>query len=218
MGALGRAPHDQAPADPGRGRRPHLQRAGGQALVHDPLADHDLAAVGPLALRGGPPEGADPVGAHLGEQHGVAAERRVGVGHRRERVVVDRHQLGRVLPLGRGLGHDHGHRLADEAHPVAGQVVAGHLGLDHPRHRPEVDVGPGDHGHHAGHGPGVGDVDALDQRVGGRGPDEGGVDGAGQALVVEVGHVAAALGQQPRVLGPQDPVAEDAHGEPISRA
>ena len=99
VGVLGGAPHDQAAVDPGGGRGPHLQRAGGQPLVDDPLADDDLAGLGPLALGRRVAEGTEPVGAEGGEQHGLVVERLVEVGDRRQGLVVDRHHLGGVGAL-----------------------------------------------------------------------------------------------------------------------
>ena len=49
------------------------------------------------------------------------------VHHRRQRRVVHVHQVRRVACGGEGLGHDHGHRLADMAHAAHGQHRVGRI-------------------------------------------------------------------------------------------
>ena len=53
------------------------------------------------------------------------SERRPGVDHGRQRLVLDRDQFGGVLGGGSGLGDDHRDRLADMHHPLGGERRAG---------------------------------------------------------------------------------------------
>ena len=113
----------------------------------------------------------------------VEHDRRAGlggfarVGHGRQGVDVEHDRFGRVLGLGQGLGHDEGHRIADEAHLVGGQrmarrrlhrraVAVGHRDqrLERPVAR-RVQVGAGPHAQHARHLLRVLDIDALEHAM-----------------------------------------------------
>ena len=104
-----------------RARRPGpaLERCGRDPLVHETGPDHDVRlAVG----GGGRPVPASwsqhHVGPGLGEKKDLIATAASGVDDRRQRLVVDLHQGGRVRTGARGLRHDRHHGLADEADPI----------------------------------------------------------------------------------------------------
>ena len=153
------------------------------------------------------------VGARLLEQQHLVRRGGAQVDHRRQRVVVDLDQVGGVLPLVGLLGQHGGHRLADEAHLVGGQpgpdhAVGGHreqLGRD------QVDVGAGEHGHHAGRPSGLLDVHGGDPRVREWGPDQRQVQRTGQPIVGQVIGVGGAPREEHRVLVADYARAHDAH-------
>ena len=96
-------------------------------------------------------------------------ERLGGVGHGRQRVVVDLDQLGRVLGLEPGLGHDEGHVVAHIVDLVLAQdrvLRVGAVGAVAVLHRDEAGqariahVGRGVDRQHAGGGLGGTQVDA----------------------------------------------------------
>jgi hypothetical protein len=217
MGVLRRAPHVQAPVDPRRRGRPHLQRAGGHPWVDQALADHDLAVaqrIGPIAS--GRAELAHQVGPHLREQPDLAGQGRHRIDQRRQRLILDGDDLGRVLALLGPLGEHDRHGLADEAHPVAREVGPDHGRVEPARDRRQVDVGADDHVHDAGAGAGRLDVDGQQPRVGHARPHVGSVDGTCEAAIPDVGAVGAAVGEQARILHPEHAAAEDPH-QPLSR-
>ncbi len=95
----------------------------------------------------------------------VRAHRGLGVDHHRQRIVVNGHQVGRILGLGTASGHDHGHRLPGVTHDLLSQRVLGRGTLANPetrvqsrwrctgnRHRlhPVTQVGKTKHPGHAG--------------------------------------------------------------------
>jgi hypothetical protein len=154
LGVLGGAPQgDPAVLAPHRGRGPGLQRGRGQPLVDDLLGDHDLAAVEEVrveVLLVVEPVGG--VGAGVLEHQHLVGEGVAQVDHRRQRVVIDLHQLGGVLALVRVLGEHGGHRLPDEPHLAGRQPRPGH-GVRYGREqlgRGQIDLVGGHDVHDAG--------------------------------------------------------------------
>ena len=129
----------------------------------------------------------------------------VAIGY--ERFVVDGHEFDRVL---RGVTRSRDHHrdsVAHEAYPVDSQrivhgvVEAGEGEQADERIGERRDVGPREHGHHAGHTPSGFDVHAADERVR--------VGAARERCVQHVGHcdvvdVASHAREEPRVLDPPD--------------
>ena len=217
LGALVRDPRRQpAVVAPHGGGRARLHRRGRDTLVDDGAGDDHVAAIEQIRVeRGGVAERGGDVRAGIGEQHGRVA---VGGGlvqpdHRRQRVVVDVHQLHGVLALVPVLGDHHGHRLPHEPDHIPGQERLAHLPVDHAghrrrQHREAGQVGAGERGDHTGCLPRGADVDGADPRVRDRGPDEEHVTGPGELDVVGVDGTGR---QETRVLRPPDPGTENAH-------
>ncbi len=216
--ALGNAQHhgQEEPRDVrdlGRGPQRHLlagRVAEERAGLHE-RRDQPLLPVLPLEQD---PVGAGlrdrlvdrPAGARLGrvelpERGLVRAEVRMGengvrgclleVERRGQLFVVDVHQLGGVLGLRGGPGHDHGHHLAGERHPVdcyRRPVRCLLVGRDRPRGGYAAllvgDVGPGDHRDDVGSRLRRGGVDARDAGVRERAAHHGEVQHAGRLQVV----------------------------------
>ena len=124
-------------------------------------------------------------GEGIPELRRAAADRVAGGGHRRKRLPVDAHPLGRVGGEGRGLGDHHRHRLARVARPVGGQRrvrrdedrrvlgagegvlvrVGRHRAMGDVREAVGRRVPSGQHREHARHGKRVGKIDPSDPRV-----------------------------------------------------
>jgi hypothetical protein len=139
---------------------------------------------------------------------------------RAEDFVVDHHALGRVLGRVAVGGHDHGDRLADVVHLVAGQRVLGagvrEIGVrDQQRQRvgqPPGQVVPGVDRHQALDVEGARHVDAADAGVCVGAADEG----DRQRVVAGVVEEAARAPEQALILPALDRLAEPAggHGGP----
>ncbi len=145
------------------------------------------------------------------------------VRHRGQRRVGDIDQFGCIERRRRRLGQHHRHRLADMAHPPAGQRPA--RGLCHLRavgetqppqaaHRPDIvrrHVGAREHRRHAGQRPRRRRAAALDPRMGMRRAHEHGVQRARQR---EIGNEPPLTAQQPVVLLAQQRRADAGEGRP----
>ena len=131
------------------------------------------------------------------------SERRPGVDHGRQRLILDRDQFAGVLGGGSGLGDHHGDRLADMHRPLAGErgPVRQDQGLAAapgerrvaPEARDPRHVLCSEHAKHAGRAAGGGRVDADNSRKGMRRTDEIGV---GLARFGDIGRVAALSAHQ----------------------
>ncbi len=165
----------------------------------------------------------DVVGAllpHRGAPHRVRRR-----GHRGKRLVVDLQQLGCVLGLGEGVGHDHRDRIPDVARALTRQAVVGRrphrravgpLALEGHLHRAKLgDVGAGEDGQHAGRAPRAGGVDGHDPRVGVDRAHDHGVCLAGQVHVVVK---APSAPHEADVLEPLDRLADSelSHGPVVT--
>ncbi len=118
--------------------------------------------------------------------------------HRRERFVVDLHQLGRIACLGERLGDDERDPVADEAHllgiehglegamPLGGAEVLRHQMRGEAAELFCCGVGAGEHTKHAGSRLGLGYVDADDAGMRVRGEHDGAMAKAGQADVIDI--------------------------------
>ena len=145
------------------------------------------------------------VGAPLGiEQRCVGGEGPCGIDDRRERLQVELDQLQRVFGHGPAHRDDRGHRFTREAHAVRRQdrplerLHARHLEeVAHPLRTRGVEVGLRVHAHDARQRRRHGGVDAPDHRVRGGAAQERDMM---QAVDVVVGEIAAAPGEEPRVL------------------
>ena len=230
-------------AERGRHRSPvHVRRLGrdvhGERLTavvpvgdnRPPLQRHPSVAVGSIGSRHhqvGRGEGIVHVTGveHPADQHvvwrgivdgsdaGAVGCDRVDVGG--ELVVVDRHQLRRVLSHVPVDGHHHRHRLTLEADLVGGQEWLG--GLDvawqrrggGERQAGQVGVDAGGDRQNPIERLGLGSVDRSDATVGDRAPYERCVNETVQA---DVGHEPAAAGEEPGVFLADDPFTERAAG------
>ncbi len=172
---------------------------------------------------------AEVAGAVVVELRRSGRDRVVGLHHHRQRTAAHHHQLGRRQRLFQGLGHHHGHCLADVAHAIDGQrhVAPVETGLAAKPRRGGVDrvggdgvvlhrgvavgeiVGAGQHRDHAGRRGGGRDVYRLEVGVGLVRAHEGGVGRAGDGDVVGV---APAPGDEPQILEPRDRLADQPAG------
>ena len=157
------------------------------------------------------------VGAGFVDLRSAGFQRRRGVHHRRQHVVVDVHRGGCILGLSPGFGDDRQNGLADEAHaPDRQRRVRAHfhrrpiLGMDHPAAN---DVGDAagcqflagmdrDHPRHLRRRSGV---DRLDRGVGVRRADEDRMRGVGRQHVVGI---PAGAGDEALVLLAKDAGAD----------
>jgi hypothetical protein len=154
---------------------------------------HRVRRVGKGGFRLAIAEGvvADDVAAHAFVQDGL-----VDGGDGFEFGIAGNDQVGRVLGEIAGIGHHHGHRLADVAHAVHGQRPHLHrrLDADHERFGPVADIKPREDGAHAWRGGGAAGVDAVQDGVCMRGAHHHGLQGAG--LDADIVAVLAAADQQ----------------------
>ena len=156
-------------------------------------------------------------------RHLVGNDRRAGRpgclarGDGRQRLVVDRDQLGRIERLGVGLRDDERHRLAGKTHLAVGEQRLGcederlaglHVGFGIGAQRPQPiarRVGRRQDGQHARRAPGGLDVDGVKPRMGMRRAQD---DGMGQPFETEVVEIAAAAGDEARILPPPGRIAD----------
>ena len=138
---------------------------------------------------------------------------RFQVDHGRQRLVVDDHQLGGVRPCP-GSRPPPRRRARPRSGPGPGQQRAPISRLACPGSGRRSTSGPattattpGAAAHRTRR--------AVTSGVRHGGAHVGGVHCPCEAGIVQVGYVAAALGQQARVLDAADPVAQDAHGAPL---
>ena len=134
----------------------------------------------------------------------------------RQRLVLDLDERGGVLGGGAALGGERHDRLADVAHALQRErehgaglhalVVEEHaaVGLAEPR-----GIFPGEHAGDAGRAPGGVERDARQARVSVRAAHERDVDHARQREIV---HVAAAAGEQARIVAAFDARSDVRHG------
>ena len=224
-----------------QGARLHRDR--GDPLVDEvPASDmvgagEDAVDLAPIVARRigrrGPVEGeiAGGRGPDLGAGGGAP-----GVHDRRQRIIIDRHAVGRIERGGRGFGNDQRHRLADMEDAFDGERRTErrdrlHAVAPRQRHRSghgaEIGCGKiarGDHRHHAGHGQRRGAVDGPDDGMGMGRTHE---NACRRAVREDVVGVAAAAPQQGIVFdapGPAVPilvprrrVLEHARGTPLAQ-
>ena len=124
------------------------------------------------------------------------------VDHRGPWLVLDGDELARILGERPALGDDEHHRVADEAHDVAGEGA----GAERARVQRFVvgggrEIVEGVHREDAGHACGLGGVETRDRRARVRAPHERDVQHAGKDDVVGV---APAPGEETRVFLPRD--------------
>ena len=123
---LRREPERQPPVVPHDGRtRPRLERARGQPLADEAAGDHDVAAVEQRLVALHRVARAD-VGARLGIEQHVPLERRAGIDHDGERVVVHGDELGGVDTRGARLADDDRDDVAHEADGAVGKERSPH--------------------------------------------------------------------------------------------
>ena len=201
---LDRGPHVQqvAGAVPPGHHAERLQRHGGVAVPAAADA-HRTGRARPVAVHVTPAELAvrHDVGAVVGmHQRRVVACGHLRVDHRRQRLVVDRDELGAVFGDGPRRRHDGGHPLAG----VPGRVD----GEGPPLHGRDVQVLPqrigvlgqlraGQHGHHAVQFQRLRRIDAGDAGVRIGAGDQADVQRAGRR---DVGDEPAAAGDEPAIL------------------
>ena len=144
-------------------------------------------------------------------------DRGFGIGHRRQRLVIDDDALGGVLGRGNALGNHEGDRGADVTHPIGRQHmmrrdrdrgavavvqhdigrVAGSGEVRNARETVGAGVLPGQDREHAGHGARFGNIDGSDQRMRVRGAQHRAI---GLVRKIEIVAVAAAPGQEAQIL------------------
>ena len=220
VGHLGRAPH----GEPVAGRRrlgqdaPRLHRDSRVARHADPRLDaHGRAVQEAIGIADpGLERHAHVVAPGLVDQGRSGRQTVLHVRDRRQDLVLDLHQLERVLggvPVGR---HHHGHRLADVAHLVRGERELGRRlqpeadtllerrrGNPGDRERPEHprQVFVGEARDDGGMRPRTLRPDPEDPRVRVGAPEDGGVETSRHAEIVEV---PGRSGEEPRVLPAAD--------------
>ena len=125
------------------------------------------------------------------------------VGDDRQRLVVDLHQVERVLGQVAALGDHEGHRLADVADLLSrerrlqARDGAGAVSEARGDAADGAEIVAGDHGDHAGQRERRLGADLPQARVGVRRSQDGGVQHPGQA---EVGRILAAPREEPWIL------------------
>ena len=138
---LGRQPDGQPAVVAELGdRRPRLDRAGREPLALVRARDDHIAAVEQLRvgiLRRNVDAG---VGTDVLEQQHLVAQRLAQVGHDRQRLVLDHHQLGGVVGALAGLAQHDGDDVADEPHLLRREERPEDLGRDLDERRRRVDV------------------------------------------------------------------------------
>ena len=151
----------------------------------------------------------------LVELRGARLDRLLRIDDRRERLPVDRDGLDGVVGLGLGLGDDRGDAFAGPLDVVRGEdprrvdvVLDARAAAGRPGHRQRVvrDVGADEDRDHARHRLGGARVDRADVGVRVRAAQDGHV---GHRLELDVVEVAAFAGDEARVLGPLDGLADD---------
>ena len=188
---------------PARRDRARLHRHAGAAMQMEVLAQHhgrtrELA--GRIADALGESRRHVAAGMHAGP---VGAESVIERSDRRQRFVVDTERAERVFGLSGGLGNDERDRLTRVRDDVLGQDLGtgrrDEARVRHEQRQPPErrDVGGHQHVDHARLPARFGRIDADDARVGMRAPVDRDVK---QARVRHVVDVAAAPGDQPRVL------------------
>jgi hypothetical protein len=214
---LGAHPHGHPPVVGGLGQ--HASRLEGHR--RHPLVD--IAAphhhLGPCeGVRVGAGHVDHDVRAVLGEEkRSTGPGGLLGGDDDRQLLQVDGDQLGGVHRRGVALGHDDGHRLADEADPVDGQAGPAEVGAGAVRRRGvlvqagEGEVGGGPDAEDAACPLRLGGVDTGQSGAGRRRADEVGVQ---PTFRRQVGDEAGLAVQQGGVLATGDGVAEDADRHP----
>ena len=159
----------------------------------------------------------DVVGNMLEQLRRAGADRVLGVGHRRQRVVFDLDRLGGIARRGQGLGDDQRHRLADVAHLAERQhrprrIVPRLAVAAHERHRAgHVAETVGAHvlsrsdEQHARHAPRRSRIDAFDMRMRHRRAQHESLRHPRQHHVVGI---AALPGDEPQILMPPHGLAD----------
>ena len=212
---LGRHPHGQGALLPVEGGQdaPHLERDGGvPAGLHRHL-DHPVGlGEGRVHVAGAEGGTEAQVRAELlVHERAAVGQRRHRIEHRRQLLVVDDDELGRVLRGGPARGGDEDDRLADVPDDAGGQ--RGLQSRDHPRPGEQSpppgavrrEVLGGEHGHDLRRRQRGGGVDVRDPPGGDRRPHERDV------RLARLGHVvdeASAPDQQRRVLAAPDPLPD----------
>ena len=208
-----------------RGPQRHRWLAGGRAgdgesaiglhrhrrhpLVDEPCPHGDLGALERAAIGGHIVDADREVGAvGLEQDRRVGLQRRLGIDHRGERLVVDGDGVGGVHGLRPGLRHHHRHRLADETDPADGEQRPGeHLGTVFDRgHAQPAHVPGGEHAGDTRHRAGVVRIDRPDERVCHRGPDEHPVQ---RPLAGDIVQVPGRPGEQRAILAAEHGAAQD---------
>ncbi len=198
------------------GAHPRLERARGHPLAHEAAGDHDVAAV---------EQGFVPfhrvarahVRTRLGMEQHVALERRAGIDHDGERVVVHCDELGGVDTCTPRLADDDRDDVADEADDTVCEVRSAHP-LVEARHRrrlepAEVGVG-GREDLHPRQRRYRRRVDLAESRMRVRRADESRVERIGELEVLDV---LAHTAQEPVVLPSEDPLPHHAaHARTLS--
>ena len=157
-------------------------------------------------------------------RRGAGLHRVAGVAHRRQRLVVDRDRGRRVLGEMAAVRHHHGDGLADVADLVAGERDLRARRLDRRIGHQHRDLAGGDARRHvvggehrvdAGHGASRRAVDAADAGVAMGAADEGRVQRAGQAHVVDE---LTSPGEERGVFEARDPCAKVLRAHPACPA
>ena len=213
VGRLHRGPQrDQGRAGGGAGDGESaigLHRHRRHPLVDEPCPHDDLGTVERVRILGHIVDPDREVGAvGLEQDRRVRCQRRLGIDHRGERLVINGDGLRGVHGLRPGPRHHHGHRLADETDPVDGEQRPGeHLGTVFNRGHAQPAHVPGDeHTDDTGHRAGLVRIDRLDERVCDRGPDEHPVQ---RPLGGDIVQVSGRSGEQRAILAAERGAAQN---------
>ena len=143
----------------------------------------------------------------LEQDRRAGLQRRLGIDHRGERLVVDDDGVGGVHGLRPRPRHHHGHRLADEPDPADGEQRPGeHFGTVFDRgHAQPAHVPGGEHPDDTGHRTRLVRIGRPDERVCYRRPDEHPVQ---RPLAGDVVGVPGGSGEQRAILAAEHGAAQ----------
>ena len=213
--SLGRCPVEQAIALPLTDGAARLERAGGNAAVHDSLPNDHFASSEEVVIVGGFAHNRDDVRAGFGEQQWrVVGQRGFDIHDCRPRAVVDHDESRGVDGFGVRLRDNYCDRFTDEAHDAIGEPGPDDRDGEHRRdvrirNRCQSEIGKGEDAEDAVRSARLGRIDGTDGGVGhGRAHEHGMHPGAPPPI----GKIAATTRQQTLIFDSVHPRSHEAHG------